>query len=325
MSTRSCIALCLALVLLLSGCLPSWQVTQAFTLNPDGSGKLVFDVSTNGNIDPNPLAGGSEGDESEDPAEIARQTVQKAFKESSGLDALAELSYDVLKDGRIRIKGVAYFPNCSKMQLPWTKGAEFFTVGPKGLQVGSDSSETPASQPASQPTEQLTEEAKARKLLHARMGYQRMRPVLVAAFDGTKSDVTFYVPAKVESPGLFKLTPRGGLRYVIDGRKMIAIMDAAMMDDDLAAGVAGSLDPKALKQRDKYLELMHGPGPYAPLKITLNDKPLFDYKSEMAKARQAMPEMLKKLKLDLAPSVFEPKPDEPEALFEEKSSPKLDF
>ena len=321
MSTRSCIALCLASALLLSGCLPSWQITQTFTLNPDGSGKLVFDVTSNGNTGSefSNLGSGVEPEQEgpKDPKEIARRTVEKILDRAAGLDALAELSHEILKDGRIRMKGVAYFPNYSELSLPWMKTGEFFTVGPKGLKVGPDPLRTPTSQPAS-PAKKLTDEEKAKKAILARMEYQKIRQILMAVLDGMKADVTYHLPGKVESPGFLKLTKGGALRCVIDGRKALELLDTTMMNDDLAVAIWTSVDSKSLERSGKILELMHGPGPYTPLRIVLNDKPLFDYKGETTKAKRAMPEMLKKLKLDLAASVFRPKVAKPENIFSEE-------
>ena len=310
MSVRSFIAFSLAMALLVGGCLPTWEIKESFKLNPDGSGKVAFDVINNGVVDTGfgAMAGGEE--ESEDPNEIALTAVTKMLHKAKGVDALADLSYEVVKDGRIRLKGVAYFPNYSKLSFPWSKEMEFFTVGDKGLELGPAAAEGPASRPAptTQPDEQLTPEDKARKILHGRMEYQRIRPLLVAAMDGMKMDVTYYLPGKVESPWLFKKTDDGGLRYVINGRKMLEGLDAAMMDDNLAASPLAGLDKQSLERREQILKLMYGPGPYTPLKITWQRKPLFDYAGETTKAKQAMGKMLEKLKIKLDSSALKAAP-----------------
>ncbi|MHC4982419.1 MAG: hypothetical protein ACYTF6_04530 [Planctomycetota bacterium] len=308
MSTGKQLAPALLLALLICGCLPipSWEVQQAVTLNPDRSGKLTFDATTN--YHPNPFQG-EDLDIEEDPQRAAGETVERMIgRESGGIEAWAEMSYEIRKDGRIRIKGTAYFPDCRKLKAPWRLTRLPWTKTPEGMMLGADVkdilpqiTERPAAGPPKTPTERkLTDEEIQRRVLAKKMSYQQMRPLMAGILDGFNVETTFFLPGKTVEVSGFKKTPDGGLRITIEGRKLLEVFDKIVTSDELLApGVEGEKGIwKSVAARKQAAEIMYGPDHSFRAKVTGDLKPLFDYKAEVEKARKAMPEMFKKLKIN---------------------------
>src|SRR3954452_7194801 len=90
-------ALCLFGTLLITGC---FDTKQEFTLNPDGSGKVVQDSAFQRmNLK-------SEGQNSD---EQLREAVRSILNEAKGVEAWKDLSFKRLPDGRMAIHFTAYF------------------------------------------------------------------------------------------------------------------------------------------------------------------------------------------------------------------------
>src|SRR5438445_786747 len=112
-------AACLSAALLLSGC---FETKEEFTLNPDGSGKVVHESSFQ-NMN---LSGDNEATE-----ESLKEAIAKVIEGAKGVDAWRDVSYKRLDDGRLYFKGTAYFkklsdlniPNQTQLQFDWKTGA----------------------------------------------------------------------------------------------------------------------------------------------------------------------------------------------------------
>ena len=80
----------------MSGCIESRDM---FTLNPDGSGKVVH-VATAPNLD---LGFGGDAQAPSDPDMAGRKVVREMLKASKGVDAWRDVGYEMLDDGRVKI------------------------------------------------------------------------------------------------------------------------------------------------------------------------------------------------------------------------------
>jgi hypothetical protein len=107
-------------LVLLSGC---FDTNDEFTLNPDGSGKVVHESSFQ-NVD---LSGDNDTSDA-----ALKEAIAKVIENAKGVEAWRDVSYKRLEDGRLYFKGTAYFKNLTALDFPnqtmlefdWTKTAD---------------------------------------------------------------------------------------------------------------------------------------------------------------------------------------------------------
>src|SRR3954462_11775478 len=99
----------LALALALSGC---FETKEEFTLNPDGSGKVVIESSFT-------RAGGGMFDQGNQASleELLQTTVKGIVQDAAGVEAWRDVSFRRLPDGRIYFKGTAYFRDLKEFSV----------------------------------------------------------------------------------------------------------------------------------------------------------------------------------------------------------------
>src|SRR4051812_48773441 len=92
-----------AFLLLMSGCV---EVTQTFTLNPNGSGKVKYDL-----VMPAELGTFDLGDKKKEktPQELLQAALEKSLTKSKGVTAWKDVSIKWTDDGRLHFVGTAYF------------------------------------------------------------------------------------------------------------------------------------------------------------------------------------------------------------------------
>src|SRR5262245_31046934 len=92
---------------LVSGCFEDTK--QEFTLNPDGSGKMVLESS---------FVPASEAISEETEGESGlREIVRDILTKSDGIEAWRDVSFSEQKDGAFSFRGTAYFPDLSRVKL----------------------------------------------------------------------------------------------------------------------------------------------------------------------------------------------------------------
>jgi len=112
-SRKQCHNVCRLIVLgiscvLVSGCFEDTK--QEFTLNPDGSGKMLIEST---------FVPASEAIRDDEPT--AEAAVQEAVREiltrSEGIEAWRDVSFSELKDGSFFFRGTAYFSDLLSVKL----------------------------------------------------------------------------------------------------------------------------------------------------------------------------------------------------------------
>jgi len=279
----------------ISGCL---ELSEAFTLNPDGSGKVLVDTVT-------PAANqfAPENAPKPSPAEVVKQTVTERLSKGKGIEAWSDVSCEVMNDGRVHFRGTAYFPDVNKLKVD--------AASPAGGGGGDDDKasdvtwkkdgdamvlhfDTKKTQPPADPNAaKLTDAQVDEKMKEERMQYQQMKPMVQMFAQNLKIQMSFTLPGKVSDPGAFTLKDNT-ISFALDGKKLMDAMEKVNADDKLVrAKVKG--DAKAMDDA-MNAELFGKKGP-VDAKVTGEMKPLFDYKSEAAKAKAGEAEMKKKLGL----------------------------
>ncbi|MHC4605351.1 MAG: hypothetical protein ACYTAF_00255 [Planctomycetota bacterium] len=291
---RSAVALVLALcVFVVAGC---FEIEQEFTLNPDGSGKVKFTVISRGSM--NPFE-----ETAEDPAEQVKTSVADLLQKSEGVEAWKDVSYEVLKDGRMSIKGTAYFKDMKKLKIH-TGGGDgegpmdklVFKKDDAGNIVLEFETEEGAGEKP-KPAE-MTEEEIQKQIRIMRAQFQQQKPLIETFVKDMKVDMKFRLPGKIGDAGIFTEGPDNTIGIAFEGKKILESMEKVIMDDDLAreAALSGD-DPMGQAPPDFLLEMMFGKKG-EPRAVTTGElKPLFDYKSEAAGAKIAA-NLLKELGLE---------------------------
>jgi hypothetical protein len=282
------------LALLICGC---WETKETVTLNPDGSGKDAFETIT-----ALPPEIGSEKKEITDPQDEARKAVGKMLHESKGVEAWSDVAFSVLPDGRIRLQGVAFFPDYSKLTMPWGRSNVHWERTDNGMALTAAMwampNEKDPNKPAPGKPAPSTPEEIRKKVLIDRMEYRRKRPILAAFLGSLKSDTTYVLPGRIAESGAFTTTPEG-LRVVFEGKKMLEVCDALTADDKLMAEIAK--EGKTFEQSrlvDEYLaEKVLGRKARLRAVVTGKLAPLFDYAAESRKAKDAQDKMLETLNI----------------------------
>ncbi len=216
-----------------AGC---FEVEQEFTLNPDGSGKVVVHW-----IGPSMDVLGQE----KDPDEQVASSIRRQLEGAKGVECWTDVSWKELKDGRIEFTGTAYFRDLKSLDLAIagaTPGELRFALARAegGLVL------TPVLAKADEKKEReappANEAELKKRVRRERQDYQRLRPLLEAVFGRARQKTTVNLPADVASSACFTKRSARSLELAIDGAKLLRVMDALMADDrrleaDLAKGI----------------------------------------------------------------------------------------
>lgn len=259
---------------LLSGC---FETKQEFTLNPDGSGKVIHEVKFQA-LD---VTGNKQSSEKQ-----MKAAVSEILTKSKGVDAWRDVTYELLDDGRIAFKGTAYFRNLSTFEIPnqtmlefdWAAGDDHtgvLTLRAKEKNGPAKKSPTPAQKPS-------TEEIK-----QTRAKYQQTKPMMAAIMGEMKHEVIFHLSGRPVKSAAFQKNADGGLSLSFNGNKMLEAMDKLMNDDLWIAHNAGVMNPDATPEIDEQMSLLLF-GEKGPVQASVNElsASAFDYEAEVAAAHE---------------------------------------
>lgn len=271
------------------GCL---DVEQEYTINPDGSGRVVLRwVGA-----PLTLASDKTADEK------AGELLQGQVNQSESVDAWKDISCTARDDGKFEFKGTAYFKDIAKLKLHYggaTLADLKISRDERGnLVVGSDPPKTadPA-KPA------LSDEEARKKLKEGRIEYQQGKRMMELLLADLKVTTTVNLPGRIGECSQFKKVGPASVRAAFDGKAFLKAMDDLVMNDEWmlknlkARGTAGNpaLDDELLHEK-----LFGEKGPMRAV-TTGELKPLFEYEGEAGPARLAWVETAAKLHADLPP------------------------
>jgi hypothetical protein len=277
--------LCLTLIFL-TGC---FDTTEDFTLNPDGSGKVVIESICA------PLQ--LQANEKQTPEQELRSSVRSILDNVKGVTAWKDVTYERQDDGRLKFKGTAYFRNINRVEFQNLALLNFsLTKGPDGnlvlaVQMNDNKNEKPTN-PAPTPDPEF-----AAKIKEAKARYQSSRPMLVGILATMKQDAVFHLPGTASQISNFKSIPGGDLRITFVGTNMLAAMDSLATNDDWwRSRLAGGRDmaQEGLSLDNALNEKLFGQK--APVRAVIaGGAPKFDYAAEVAAARTEYADLLRKL------------------------------
>jgi len=277
-----------------AGC---FETKQDLTLNPDGSGKtrveiLMADMPFQMTPDQDPPP----------PEMVAKQFAKSVLDGSKGVDVWADVAVSRTDDNRSRFVGTAYFKDFTKVEIQGSKveGVTLTPDGKGGVVLKMEPPKQDKRKPDAQPP-QMTEEQIQQSIQQRRQAWQMTKPMMTMMLGKMKMELTFHLPGPVTQVKGFQKTEDGGVRFGVDGAKVLAALDKFMADDAFlrkqvmqGGGDPGQPpmdDPAVMKDMfgvEGALEAHAGP----PVKAQ------FDYKAEVQAAKAAYPAMIKKLGLD---------------------------
>lgn len=282
---------CLAATALLAGC---FETKDEFTLNPDGSGKVVHESSfQNVNLS---------GDNDASP-EALKEAIAKVIEAAKGVEAWRDVTFARLDDGRLHFKGTAYFkdlaqldfPNQTMLEFDWKKAADDSLVLTLRTNKG-DTKGTMRIEKKPVDLTKLTPEERAVKLKEERAKFQQSKPML-AGFMGTmKHEVVLHLPGQLAERSNFTVDPSGALRIQFDGAKLLDAMSKLVDDDAWAAKNLGSFGGQEKPAMDDEVNAFLF-GSKAPVRAVVHaaTQPTFDYATEVAAAKLEFAKIQKQL------------------------------
>jgi hypothetical protein len=286
---------------LMSGCV---EMTQTITLNPNGSGKVVYDVKMPADMG----IGADPKKQAKTPDETLLQEVQKKLTTSKGVTAWKDVSAKWTEDGKLHFVGTAYFdkledvggndggggmsgPSFGAFQVKLENGELLRITTRKDPNANANpNTNNPAMPDLANGTAKQWDDF----VLMNRINYQKIRPLLVMMFTDLKVTTVFRVPGEVKDSAGFK-KEGAGLVHTMDGNVMIAAMKKIFTQD--AAGwkkMMASGDPRAIMERMGLSQEMAEPS----MTVHRLGKAQFDYAREVEAARAEYPRLRQQFKLD---------------------------
>ena len=267
---------CLALLLLTAGCI---DVEQEYTLNPDGSGKVVvrwlgspFDI----------------GDKSAEAR--AKSLLKDEVTKSEGVDAWKDVSCVARDDGKFEFKGTAYFKDFAQLKL---NNAGFKMISLKATKDAAGNLvlvNEPAKGDA--PPKALSDEEAKWKLKDERAQYKQSKPLIDGALSELKASTKINLPGRVGAVTNFKKAGESSVRLSLEGKTVGKALDDLIMNDEWMLKLLkshGGLQGDVPSDDTLNERIFGEKGPVRA--VTTGDlKPLFDYEAEASAARKAWEE-----------------------------------
>lgn len=293
----------IVLLCIFAGCI---QTKEEYTLNPDGSGKVVYESTL-------PLIRMSNimTDEVPDPQEQALEEVGKILKNSQGVDVWKDVNYKDTENGFLFFKGTAYFKKLSALRIGGSMKSEgdetvFETVFeklPKGgmeLKLVEKKAEKKESS-----VEELSDEELAKKVKAEKAKYQQSKGMLMAILSELRVEKIFHLPGQLNEVNVFKKDDDGNTVSILyEGDKMLQAYDELTKTDEWWRKQVLTGRGKEGPPMEDLHEKLFGVGGQARTTLKGELKPLFDYDAEVVAAKEAYPGLRKKLGLAKEPEML---------------------
>jgi len=299
------LAICSVVV---TGCL---ETKDDFTVNPDGSGKVVHELT----LQPMNLGalggggglnmGGAEqpGGQTPDPLVEMKKSVKGILDQSEGVDTWKDVFYERTPDGRTYFKGTAYFSDINDLTL----GTGQMSAD-MGLRFSRDASgrivieikDDEEAQDAEPSIPRMSEAELNQQLAEARQQYNTMgKPMMQMMLSSFKSEVIFRLPGAIQEISNFQKVDASTVSLTIDGAKLFAAMDRMMQDDAfMKEQIRTGNDPFSGGGNEMLNEMLFGEKGPIRVVVASPTQPLFDYNAEMAAAKANYDQMIKDIGLE---------------------------
>jgi len=270
-----------------------------YTVNPDGSAKVKFDVVTVKPFSPYglPVMGGKK-EEDKDIDDLVRDAL-RPFLESPGISAWKDVSAEYVPSGKLKLSGTAYVRKLQdfKPQGPPLLSSNFQVErgadGSFKLVASKDTEPSPTNQRKRKTAEEIKKMTDAeldKYILLERIDLQAARPLVVSVVSGAKLKSTYVLPGDLTAVTGFERNGRT-VSKTLEGDKVIGLVDKLLAQDNAAwrKFYREATDPNPITQLN-----LDGLG--APNGSVTVAKPaaIFDFDKEVKEARDAYPTLRKK-------------------------------
>jgi hypothetical protein len=289
----------LSVAVFLTGC---FETKDEFTVNPDGSGKVVHECS---------FQQVNLGGDNEVTEDSLKEAISRIITESGGVEAWREVTYKRLDDGRMHFKGTAYFTNLNTLDIPnqtmlefaWQKSGAGAVLT---LRTNKGEANDESTKEATVDWAKLSPDERAQKLKEERAKFQQMKPMMSGIMGSMKHEAIFHLPGKVGEHSNFTQDTGGALRLQFEGAKLLAAMEKLINDDAWAMKNFGSLGGQEKPAMDEEANALLF-GSKAPVRATVSGgQALFNYTAEVAAAKKQMDVIRKQLGMGSAVVVAAP-------------------
>lgn len=288
----------LFLIFAFAGCI---QTKEEYTLNPDGSGKVVYEVTM-------PMTNPFSKSKDSNPADQAKNQVDKMLKESAGVSAWRDVSYELTAEGKMHFKGTAYFKNISKVHIGSDMKSDLVTEfvkkndGSVELRMLSKKDKKGGK---SAPVK-MSEKELAEKIQAAKLEFQKGRQMMTMFFSGLRMEKIFHLPGDITKSNVFAKAGRT-VSIVYEGEKMLKAFDEMAQSEEwwkkqVLSGKGGDNGPSSSEINEK----LFGVKGTAYAVAGGNLRQVFDYNQEVKAAKTAYAAMRKKLGLPEGPRTLDP-------------------
>jgi len=290
----------------LSSC---FQVTQNLALNPDGSGKVVYNMAmaNMGAMLGEALGGAGAGAELPDPEAMAKGGLKGVVEGSQGIDVWEKASAKVDEDGKVHIQVSAYFKDVTKLKMGSSDGPGGSVNGDMTyskdadgnlvleMKMGGDEAGG-VSGDGGDAGDSVDAEAVKASIAEQRKQWQQAKPMMAGLMADMKMDLNVKMPGEIVETKNFKKSAADTASFGFDGAKMVETMDKMIMDDAMAEKLAGKgiFGGGTPKLDDEMTGMLFGE-PGGVRIVSKPGKPLFDYAAHVAKAKAGQSAELKAL------------------------------
>ena len=273
----------LALALVASGCL---EVQDRFTLNPDGSGRVVIDAK---------VKTLSFDDPKEGKKKQVNDFVAGVINKSSGVEVWKDITCSVLPDGRIQFKGTAYFGDLNMVEIKDVALNRYtFTTENGNVVVGiaRKDKEATESEPGDDPATMTPEEI-AVKIDSMKEQFRMGRGMMSMFVDELNEKSLFVMPTTVSQAPGFTRAADGAYGIEFSGKRVMKILDSLMESDAFWQKMVKEKGGTNPENEAEMMGLMFG-SQEPHIVAGAGGQAAFDYRAEVNAAKKKYPALLKK-------------------------------
>ena len=290
------------LVASLTGC---FETKQEFTINPDGSGKVVHECRFDDKASVWESVGSNRS---------LKEAVRDLIQKSKGVDTWRDVTFSRLDDGRAYFRGTAYFRRLEDVDID-DQMAMHFTWGtrPDGTKIlargkskrdsGKFDRFDDLRSERNLPGTNASPAELAKYARDEQAKYRAMRPMFESFFGRMRHEASFKLPGKISKASIFIPVTGNQLTVVLAGTNIMRALDTLITDEEQIKRNLTTTNLTALK-RDFPDEEGNGFifGKKAPLEATVStgNNPLFDYDAEVQAARSDFAKLQKDLQITVA-------------------------
>lgn len=291
------------LMFILAGCL---QSRHEFSLNPDGAGKVIYEISY-------PLEDFI-SDEEKSIKVQAIEEVDKILKSSKGIEVWKDVYYEITDEGKFYFKGTAYFTNISTVEIGGSiRGNTWetqFNRLPNGyLEIVFPQKDDPKKE-IPQPPKKLSKKELKEKTKISIAKFKQSMPLLESFLKDYRLEKIFHLPGKISEISTFKKLSSQTVNIVYSGDKILNVIKEVINNETLWKDFI-----------DKGYDMKDGPpdsyisgqilGSNLPPRVLVapETNQLFNYPKEVAEARKLYSHMRQKLGLSKEIKLYPPAKD----------------